>query len=285
VGIIFAHAEWYTVLHYGDTTMAIDVHAHVGRFEGAPWSLLNTLRSGDFNVVRNRAEEARVRSTFVSPLRALMPRGNGDPLAGNSELASEIDAQPGIFQWVVLDPTNPATYAQAEEILRTPRCVGIKIHPEEHRYSISDHGEAIFEFASEHGAIVMSHSGEAQSMPEDFLPFADSHPDVPLIVSHLGCGFDQDVTHQVNVVRDARQRNVYTDTSSATSIARGLIEWAVEEIGHDRILFGTDSPLYDAPMQRARIDHADISDEAKKAILYANAERLFGHIIAGHEQG
>ena len=264
---------------------AIDVHAHVGNFEGAPTPLLNAIRSGDFSVVRSRAEEARVRSTFVSPLRALLPRGSGDPLAGNRELASEIDAQPGMFQWVVLDPTDPATYAQAAEMLRTPRCVGIKIHPEEHQYAISEHGKPVFEFADEHGAIVMSHSGEARSMPDDFLPSADDHPEVSLILSHLGYGFDQDVTHQVSAVRDAKHGNVYTDTSSATSIARGLIEWAVAEIGHDRILFGTDSPLYDAPMQRARIDHADISAEAKSAILYANAERLFGHIIGRHEQG
>ena len=49
----------------------------------------------------------------------------------------------------------------------------------------------------------------------------------------------------------------------------------MDEIGADRILFGTDSPLYFAAMQRARIDYADISVEDKKKILYGNALKLF----------
>jgi predicted TIM-barrel fold metal-dependent hydrolase len=66
-----------------------------------------------------------------------------------------------------------------------------------------------------------------------------------------------------------------TDTSSAKSITSNLIEWAVGEIGAEHILYGTDSPLYFAPMQRARIDNADISDRDKRLILHDNAARLF----------
>ncbi len=53
-----------------------------------------------------------------------------------------------------------------------------------------------------------------------------------------------------------------------------LVEWAVEEIGADRILYGTDTPLYSAEMQRARIDHAEISEADKKLILRDNAVTL-----------
>jgi predicted TIM-barrel fold metal-dependent hydrolase len=40
------------------------------------------------------------------------------------------------------------------------------------------------------------------------------------------------------------------------------------------VLYGTDTPLYSAPMQRARIDHADLDDDAKRLILCDNACRL-----------
>ena len=53
------------------------------------------------------------------------------------------------------------------------------------------------------------------------------------------------------------------------------IEWGVKEIGAERLLYGTDSPLYFAPMQRARIDNAEISDTEKKLILRENALKLF----------
>ena len=42
----------------------------------------------------------------------------------------------------------------------------------------------------------------------------------------------------------------------------------------EKFLYGTDSPLYFAPMQRARIDNAEISDEEKKIILRDNALKL-----------
>ncbi|GIS63043.1 MAG: hypothetical protein CM1200mP2_52680 [Planctomycetaceae bacterium] len=53
-----------------------------------------------------------------------------------------------------------------------------------------------------------------------------------------------------------------------------LVEWAVGEIGADRILYGTDTPLYSAEMQRARIDHAELTDDQKKLILRENAVAL-----------
>ena len=43
----------------------------------------------------------------------------------------------------------------------------------------------------------------------------------------------------------------------------------------ERVLYGTDTPLYLAAMQRARIDHADLSDRDKQLILRDNATQLF----------
>jgi predicted TIM-barrel fold metal-dependent hydrolase len=48
----------------------------------------------------------------------------------------------------------------------------------------------------------------------------------------------------------------------------------VAEIGADRILFGSDTPLYFTAMQRTRIDQAELSDHEKRLILRDNALRL-----------
>ena len=48
----------------------------------------------------------------------------------------------------------------------------------------------------------------------------------------------------------------------------------MEQIGADRILYGTDTPLYQSEMQRARIDHAELTDDQKKLILRDNAVKL-----------
>lgn len=252
---------------------AIDVHGHYGVYLKSSGSE-NAFMSGDADTVVRRARAANTQVTIVSPLKALLPRHKADPVAGNREAMEVIPKHPELRQWVVLDPTTPETFAQAEEALKYPSCVGIKIHPEEHGYPIAEYGRTIFEFAGEQEAVLLSHTGEKNSLPGDFIPFANDFPHVNLILAHMGCGFDGDSTHQIRAIQSAKNGNVFTDTSSARSIVSNLLEWAVSEIGAERILYGTDTPLYFAPMQRARIDNAEISEEAKRRILRENALQL-----------
>ncbi|MBC8353735.1 MAG: amidohydrolase family protein [Planctomycetes bacterium] len=256
---------------------AIDVHAHFGTYRSkrSP-QLVNEFVSGDADTVVARARQVNIETTIVSPLSALLPRGNADPVAGNVEAAQVVAATDGLLQWVVAHPSQTQTFRQVDEMLEQPQCVGIKVHPEEHVYSIREHGESLFKLAARHDAIVLAHSGDPNSWPVDFVDFANAYPNVTLILAHLGNGggASGDPTLQVRAIQACKHGNVFVDTSSARSIAPRLIEWAVSEIGSDRILFGTDAPLYSTAMQRARIDYADISDEDKCNILRKNATRL-----------
>jgi predicted TIM-barrel fold metal-dependent hydrolase len=154
--------------------------------------------------------------------------------------------------------------------------VGIKIHPEEHGYPITEFARPIFEFAALHRATMLTHTSEKNSLAADFIPWANEFPEVTLILAHIGCGWDGDPTHQVRAIQQSTRGNVVADTSSSQSLLPKLIEWAVREVGEDRVLFGTDTPLYFTANQRARIEHADISDTARKKIFRENALRLFG---------
>lgn len=258
-----------------ESLQAIDVHAHFGRYERESADLANELMTGDANVVAERARHANVRLTIVSPLEALLPRGKADAVAGNRNAARIVAATPGLLQYVVIDPRRAETYQQADEMLQLPTCVGIKIHPEEHVYPIQEHGTAIFEFAARHRAVVLSHSSEQNSLASELVVFANQFPEMKLILAHIGCGWDGDYSHQVRAIQQSRHGNVFADTSSARSITPNLIEWAVREVGAERVLFGTDSPLYHTSMQRIRIDHADLTDREKRLILVENAERIF----------
>ena len=254
---------------------AIDVHGHYGICAGQKCSLTNTLMTGAPSVVTQRARKASIALTFVSPMASLTRDVHGNAEAGNLDCARVVRRYHSLRQWVVVDPLAPRTFDQAAGILAGKRCVGIKIHPELHGYPIRKHGHRIFAFAEKHDAIVISHSGQERSLPLDFVRLVNDFPDVPLILGHLGYGFDTDVTHQVRAIQQSRHGNMYVDTSSSMSIIPNLIEWAVREIGAERILFGTDTPVYFAPMQRARIDAADIPMAVKRRILRDNAVVLF----------
>jgi predicted TIM-barrel fold metal-dependent hydrolase len=257
---------------------AIDVHAHYGVYDRAvktaTRSLWKDFFSGDIHTVLARAHAADIEFTLVSPLRGLMPSG-GDPVAGNEESVTTAEALPEFRFWVVLNPEIPETWQQTEEVVAHPQCVGIKIHPVEHNYQIKDHGEKIFTFAEKLGVPILSHSGEAGSLPKDFVAFLNRFPDVPFIFAHLGHSETVDLTWQVEAIQRCNGSNVYVDTSSSNSIKSGLVEWAVREIGSEKILFGTDTPLYSAASQKARIEHAEMAEEDKQNIFFRNAQRLF----------
>jgi predicted TIM-barrel fold metal-dependent hydrolase len=265
-----------------ETIEAIDVHGHYGQYDRGRADVINDFMSGDAAEVVRRARLANTRLTVVSPLQALLPRGGGDPVSGNEDAFRVVARTDGLLQWVVIDPTKPRTYEQAEQMLQAPRCVGIKVHPEEHVYPIAEHGRALFEFAAARRAVVLAHSSEQNSLAADYVKFVNDYPEMRLILAHIGCGHDGDLTHQVRAIQASRHGNVFADTSSARSITPGLIEWAVREVGAEHVLYGTDTPLYFAPMQRARIDHADLDDRERRLILRDNAVRLLGLAERGH---
>ena len=253
---------------------AIDVHGHVGRYDRGAQRRQDRLMSGSAAQVAELARRAHIGITVVSALEALMPFG-GDPLRGNELALAAVAEQPSLRFWAVLHPTVAGSYRQVEELLPHPACCGIKIHPDAHHYLISEHGAAIFGFAARQGAVVLTHSGDYGASPEDFVPFCDAHPELRLILAHLG--HDADSMHrQVFACRRAQHGNISVDTSSAKSIRSGLIEAAVADLGPERLLFGTDTPLYFPPAQRARIDQALIDEDAKRAILVDNAAALLG---------
>jgi len=255
---------------------AIDIHAHFGIHDHGAGGLATEFRSGSIDLVCQRAQEVDVRLSVVSALRSMTLYG-GEPLRGNDDARAAAEAHADVLFWAVLDPHLPESFTQVEELLKHPRCAGIKIHPVNHRYDIRNQGERIFEFAADRHALVLTHSGCVNSFPEDFIPLANHYPAATLILGHLGNSADGNMTRQVHALVRAEAGNVYTDTSSAMSINSGLIEWAVKTACAGRILFGTDSPLYSVAAQKARIEHAEIAEADKEAILFGNAARLLGH--------
>ncbi len=167
------------------------------------------------------------------------------------------------YQWVVVHPTQPETFRQAEEMLKCGKTVGIKLHPKNHGYDILEHGDKLFSFAHALGAVVQMHPAEISQMPV----FANKYPNMKLIIAHLGSDT------YIDAVEAAKHRNIYVDTSGSASTKNHIIERAVSRIGAARILFGTDT--YSPAFQLARIAWADISQADKKRILLDNAVELF----------
>ncbi|MDQ8187700.1 amidohydrolase family protein [Pelagicoccus sp. SDUM812002] len=106
------------------------------------------------------------------------------------------------------------------------------------------------------------------SDPRDTCLLAHRFPDTKVIMAHL-YGFGMR-----GVLEAQNLPNLYIDTSSCLPFA-GLLEYAVEKLGPERILYGSDIPIRELGQCIGRITGSDIPAAAKTQILYSNANTLF----------
>ena len=108
-----------------------------------------------------------------------------------------------------------------------------------------------------------------ESTPADVAALAAAHPGLRIHMAHLwGAGWR-------GIADVAPHPNVWVDTSGSDPEA-GLLEYALRELGHERILFGSDAPGRGFPVQLGKIEGAEMESAWREAILAGNAARLYG---------
>ena len=135
----------------------------------------------------------------------------------------------------------------------------------------------IFDWCNERGIVLMCHSqkvfeGDYLTHPARFGELAVRYSRVKWVLAHSGNA----MMGQEESVKAAKgMSNMYLET--CTSMAEhGTVEYLVDGVGEDRVLYGSDMPLLDARTMISRVATADISDEAKRKILGLNAVKLLG---------
>lgn len=129
--------------------------------------------------------------------------------------------------------------------------------------------------AERHGLVVLQHAWSMTKIrqrsfhtdPEDVATLARRWPRVRIIMAHLtGCG-----VRGVMAVKDCP--NVVVDTSGAAPEA-GIVEYAVAQLGAERVLYGSDVPIRDFGVALARITGSRLKADTQRKILYDNARAL-----------
>jgi hypothetical protein len=69
--------------------------------------------------------------------------------------------------------------------------------------------------------------------------------------------------------------NVYIDTSGGEPES-ALIEYAIQVIGAERIVYGSDAPIRDFAVQLGKVLGANLTREQYEGILWKNIERILG---------
>jgi len=106
-----------------------------------------------------------------------------------------------------------------------------------------------------------------ESTPADIADLGRRFPEVSIIMAHLsgsGCRGVADIKPYANISID----------TCGSQPEQGFVEYAVEQLGAERVVFGSDAPGRDFSCQLGRVLGADITEDERRAILTDNAVRL-----------
>lgn len=107
-----------------------------------------------------------------------------------------------------------------------------------------------------------------ESTPASLAILAEKFPRLSIIMAHVSLsGY-----RGIQKIKD--YPNIYADTSGCY-YENSIIEYAIEQLGPQRILFASDSAVRDFAVQIKRIEALNVSDEVKRMIFFENSMKLF----------
>ena len=151
---------------------------------------------------------------------------------------------------------------------------GIKTNPLRHAYVADDLiMDPIMEAAKDLHIPVFMHCGHPPySLPWSIALLAERHPDVKLVMIHMGHGHGVYIDASIKMAK--RYPNLYLEMSGMPMPSK-ILE-AYREVGADRVMFGTDAPFHPAAVEEMKVLSSGLSEEEMENVFYHNCARLMG---------
>lgn len=173
-----------------------------------------------------------------------------------------------------LHPDSDDMARDVEEIISLG-LKGVKLHPDIQKVRIDDERMlGIYDLCRGRLPILI-HTGDYRydfSNPNRMLPVLEKYPDLTVIGAHFG-GWSiwEEATQKL-----CKYRNFYVDCSSSLyAISPEKAKELIMAYGVERVLFGTDYPLWEIQDEIDRFMKIDLTDEQREDIFFNNAVRLF----------
>jgi predicted TIM-barrel fold metal-dependent hydrolase len=195
-----------------------------------------------------------------------------DYIEGNRQVQKAIDGHPSLLGYVVVDPNDlSGSCAEMDRCFRLDNFAGVKLHCQHARQPTSSMAvRTLVAEVARRGRPLLIHIYGPDYVAA-LLELARTHPELKMIVAHSGPGWPDPALFPAAAQVD----NLYLDFCT-TYPWRGAVRAALDIVGVDRILFGSDFPIIDPGYMLGHYLDADLSAAEQEKILYANAFNLFG---------
>ena len=195
----------------------------------------------------------------------------------NHFIAASMSASEGAFVGLgTLHPMSPELEADFRE-LRELGLHGVKLHPDIQRFRADDErAMRIYELCEQYDLPVLVHTGDYRyddSNPSRIVPILRTFPKLRFVGAHFGGWSVWDTA--VRVLPD--YGNLMVDTSSSLYwLGPGKMKDIILAYGTERVMYGTDYPLWQQKPELEAILKMGFSQEDLDRILWKNAETLYG---------
>jgi len=196
------------------------------------------------------------------------------PDEGNQKIAEVARQNPGrILGFSVINPRWGRT--ALDEVRKAKMdlgMAGLKFHPAAcHYHSDSPCLDKVVEKGIELKLPMLFHCGaDEYSNPRNLGNLAARYPEATIIMAHMG---EEAWFEGISVA--GKYPNIVLDTTGSFNWYR-IMNFAIEAVGEDRIVFGMDFPAYNPGPEIAKVRDADITDEQKAKIFWKNSARILG---------
>lgn len=274
-------SENQEVLKMVDNYFVIDSHCHIYPDKIAVAATANTDRfydiqsahDGKVSTLYGLKEKAGI-DHFIVQSVATTPK---QVKSINEFIASAVESSDGAMTG--LGTLHPDSADMKEDIrhLKELGLHGIKLHPDIQRFKIDDYRcLKIYELCEEEGLPILMHTGDNRydySNPNRLKPIMEIFSGLTVVGAHMG-GWSiwEEACEKLKGIP-----NLYFDCSSTFHwTGAETAKRIITEYGCDRVLFGSDYPMWSPKKELEIFLSLGFTREENKMILSENARKVFG---------
>lgn len=290
---------------FGSSRPKFDVQAHVGvMFD----NLHNCKQNYNAQNIIDTVEGNNVKKVLVSSLSGLNPLGS-DLFHSETDSAKEMEHLVGndkvkLYPLLSCHPGISKDVNAISEFAKSGKFYGLKFHPTNTQQSVRDNFDTYSKYlslADKEGLPCVFHSiTDGKSDPVEIIRLAENHPKLPVILYHIDLMANPEqmgktIDNISNSVK-AGKSNLFIDISWLTGLFdnaeqnKNTIKQALEKLGSERILFGSDAPIgemgdkekygqfsdfVEETVKEFYKDKPDVAEKALDNVFYNNAEDIF----------